>query len=121
MADRFFPNEMPYFVAETTAEEAASKRAGDSLTSLLSLLYQSLSAKFRRAALDLKESVLRETWGLSGKRVKDYSLYTGALGTAYVVFKAYQVTNNGNDLQLCTEILKACDSASVDSDRVTLI
>ncbi len=31
--------------------------------------------------------VVRETWGLSGKRVNDYTLYTGALGTAFLVFK----------------------------------
>lgn len=58
---------------------------------------------------------MRETWGLSGKRVQDYTLYTGALGTAYLVFKAYQVTKNDNDLKLCSDIVKACDSASKDS------
>jgi hypothetical protein len=52
---------------------------------------------------------------MSGKRVKDYSLYTGALGTAYLLFKAYQVTRNQNDLNLCSDIIKACDSVSRDS------
>ena len=56
-----------------------------------------------------------QTWDLSGKRVEDYTLYTGALGTALLAFKAYQVTKNHTDLQLCSDIVKACDSASRDS------
>ena len=52
---------------------------------------------------------------MSGKRVKDYSLYTGTLGTAYLLFKAYQVTKNQNDLNLCSDIIKACESVSRDS------
>lgn len=59
--------------------------------------------------------MVRETWGFGGKRVQDYTLYTGVLGTAYLVFKAYQVTKNQNDLQLGSEIVKACESASRDS------
>lgn len=59
--------------------------------------------------------VVRETWGRSSKRVHDYTLYTGALGTAYLLFKAYQVAENDNDLKLCSEIVEACDSASRDS------
>lgn len=58
---------------------------------------------------------MNETWGLSGKRVQDYTLYTGALGTAYLLFKAYQVSKNDSDLKLCSDIVKACDSASRDS------
>lgn len=45
----------------------------------------------------------------------EYTLYTSALGTAYLLFKAFQVTQNENDLKLCSEIVKACDSASRDS------
>lgn len=60
--------------------------------------------------------VVRETWGSSGNRVvKDYTLYTGALGTAYLVFKAYQVSKSVDDLNLCSEIVNACDSASASS------
>lgn len=59
--------------------------------------------------------VVTETWELSGKRVHDYTVYTGALGTAYLLFKAYQATNNENDLKLCSDIVRACDSASRDS------
>ena len=58
---------------------------------------------------------MNETWGLSGNCVQDCSLYTGALGTAYLVFKAYQFTQNENHLKLCSHIVKACDSASTDS------
>ncbi|XWS52036.1 hypothetical protein CRYUN_Cryun11dG0032800 [Craigia yunnanensis] len=118
MADRFFPNEMPDFVAETTVTGGTTK---DSLTNLLSVPYKTLSDKLKTSALDLKETVVRETWGLSGNRVQDYTLYTGALGTAYLVFKAYLVTENENDLKLCSDIVKACDSASKDSGRVTFI
>lgn len=117
MADRFFPNEMPRFVAETTDQTPST----DSLSSLLSLPFQSLSQNFQASAFHLKQLVVRETWGSRGKRVKDYSLYTGALGTAYLLFKAYQVTKDGNDLNLCSEIVKACDSASADSSKVTFI
>ncbi|CAN1293478.1 LanC-like protein GCR2 [Linum perenne] len=59
--------------------------------------------------------VVMETWGLRERRVSDYTLYTGMLGTAYLLFKAYQITNNGNDLNLCSEVVQACDSASRDS------
>jgi hypothetical protein len=59
--------------------------------------------------------VVSETWGSSGNRVKDYTLYTGVLGTAYLVFKVYQVTKNVDDLSLCLKIVKACDSASANS------
>lgn len=53
-----------------------------------------------------------ETWGAGGKRVSDYTLYTGALGTALLLFKAYQVTNDKKNLALSSEIIKACDSAA---------
>ncbi|KAF7140428.1 hypothetical protein RHSIM_Rhsim06G0146700 [Rhododendron simsii] len=54
--------------------------------------------------------VVVETWGLSGQCVRDFSLYCGALGTAFLQFKAYQLTNNKDDLNLCSDIIKACDS-----------
>ncbi|CAN6694401.1 unnamed protein product [Malus baccata var. baccata] len=120
MADRFFPIEMPDFVAEPPPDAAASGPK-DSLTNLLHLPYRTLSDILRSSALDLKETVVRQTWGLGGKRVEDYSLYTGALGTAFLAFKAYQVTKNESDLKLCSEIVKACDSASTGSRRVSFI
>ncbi|KAF5730659.1 hypothetical protein HS088_TW19G00252 [Tripterygium wilfordii] len=65
--------------------------------------------------------VMKETWVLRRKVVRDYSLYTGDLGTAYLLFKAYQMTKNEGDLKVCSEIVRACDSASRDSGRVTFI
>ncbi|KAA8524440.1 hypothetical protein F0562_010836 [Nyssa sinensis] len=126
MADRFFPNTMPDFVAETATaveEEEATVAQGseDSLMKLLSMPYATLSERLKRAALDVKESLVIETWGLPGQRVEDYTLYTGTLGTAFLLFKSYQVTNNKNDLHLCSEIVKACDSASSYSRDVTFI
>ncbi|KAM6600855.1 hypothetical protein CsatA_020464 [Cannabis sativa] len=122
MADRFFHNTMPYFLAEAPLQETTPfQTAQDSLTNLLSLPYKTLLDTLKTYALDLKQTVVRETWGLSGKRIHDYTVYTGTLGTAYLVFKAYQVTKNHNDLKLCLEIVQACDSASRDSSRVTFL
>ncbi|KAJ9171096.1 hypothetical protein P3X46_019144 [Hevea brasiliensis] len=127
MADRFFPNVMPDFVKE---EEAATSTQqpreegttdGDSLMNLLSMPYPTLSQRFQRAALDLKETIVVETWGLSGQSVQDFTLYSGSLGTAFVLFKSYKVSNNKNDLFLCLQIVKACDSASLASRDVTFI
>ncbi|KAK9938175.1 hypothetical protein M0R45_014929 [Rubus argutus] len=121
MADRFFPNKMPDFVEEVAEEEAASDFPKDSLTKLFSLPYKTLADVLKNSALDLKQTVVMQTWGLSGKRVEDYTLYVGALGTALLAFKAYQVTKNQTDLQLCSDIVKACDSASRDSGHVSFI
>lgn len=69
MADRFFQNEMPDFVAENPnlMEEEARQNQGrvqlhpqatqDSLLRFLSLPHSSLSQQLQRAALDLKETV----------------------------------------------------------------
>lgn len=60
--------------------------------------------------------IVFETWERSGKRVRDFNLYTGVLGTAYLLFKSCQVTRNKNDLKLCLEIVEACYTASKDSE-----
>ncbi|KAJ4975584.1 hypothetical protein NE237_000690 [Protea cynaroides] len=120
MADRFFHNEMPDFVPEAT-EETAVEDVADSLLKLVSLPYSTLAQRFMRAALDLKETIVMETWVLKGRRVKDFSLYTGALGTAFLLLKSFQVTQNSNDLKHCSDIVKACDSASRGSGAVTFI
>ncbi|KAF5185332.1 Lanc-like protein gcr2 [Thalictrum thalictroides] len=65
--------------------------------------------------------IVRETWVSKGRRVKDYTLYTGALGTAFLLFKAYQVTQNKHDLQLCSEIVHDCERASHGSGYATFI
>ncbi|CAA2995773.1 lanC GCL2 [Olea europaea subsp. europaea] len=65
--------------------------------------------------------IVVETWGLSGQRVEDFSLYCGSLGTAFLLFKSFQVTHNKIDLNLCSEIVKACNEASFQSRDVTFI
>ncbi|CAN1761992.1 LanC-like protein GCR2 [Linum perenne] len=121
MGDRYFPNQLLHFEPESGTEEEEAHRINESITKLLSLPHPTLSQILKRSALDLKDTVVMETWGLRERRVSDYTLYTGMLGTAYLLFKAYQITNNGNDLNLCSEVVQACDSASRDSGRVTFI
>lgn len=121
MADRFFPNVMPDFVqenpraADQQVQSIPHQGTEESLLRFLETPYGLISEKLKRAAIDLKETIVVETWGLSGQKVDDFSLYTGALGTAFLLFKSFLVTNNGNDLSLCSQIIKACDSASVQS------
>ncbi|KAB1210006.1 LanC-like protein GCL2 [Morella rubra] len=126
MADRFFPNVMPDFVPESATEiqeeaEPALPASQDSLMKLLSMPYPSLSERFKRAALDLKETIVVQTWGMSGQRVQDSTLYSGSLGAAFLLFKAYLFTKNKNDLALCSQIVKACHSASFNSRDVTFL
>ncbi|KAL2557811.1 LanC-like protein GCL2 [Forsythia ovata] len=128
MADRYFPNIMPDFLAENPKNFEEEKQheiipqgTQDSLLKLLSLPYSTLSEQLERAALDLKETIVVETWGLSGQRVEDFTLYCGSLGTAFFLFKSFQVTHNKNDLSLCSEIVKACDTASHHSRDVTFM
>lgn len=64
--------------------------------------------------------IVVETWGYTGQKVQDFTIYTGTLGTAFLLLKSYQVTNNKNDLDLCSEIIKACDSASSGSRFASL-
>lgn len=133
MADRFYLNTMPYFLPENpnTVEEEERERYGRSeihpqgtqasLLRFLSLPYSTMSMRFQRAGLDLKETVVVETWGLTRQHVKNFTLYTGTLGTAYLLFKSFQVAHNKNDLNLCLEIVKACDSHSAQSRDVTFL
>ncbi|XP_027347495.1 lanC-like protein GCL2 isoform X2 [Abrus precatorius] len=127
MADRFFPNPMPEFVPETTPstpqeqQEALTVGDGDSLSKLLAMPHVPLSERLKRAALDLKETIVIETWGVSGQNVRDFTLYCGLLGTASLLLKSYQVTCNTNDITLCSQIVKACDAASIRSRDVTFI
>ncbi|XP_071907090.1 lanC-like protein GCL2 isoform X1 [Coffea arabica] len=132
MADRYFPNLMPDFVQEDPTLEQEIQQSGhripeqgteESLFRLLATPYTTLSEKLKRAALDLKETIVAvvDTWGLTGQKVDDFTLYSGALGTALLLFKSFLVTRNGNDLILCSQIVNACDSASLHSRDVTFI
>ncbi|KAK0602785.1 hypothetical protein LWI29_036940 [Acer saccharum] len=80
--------------------ETSTTTTKDSLTNLLCVPYKTLSETLKNSAFAIQQTVVNETWELSGNRVQDYSLYTGALGTAYLVFKAYQFTQNENHLKL---------------------
>lgn len=110
MADRFFSNE---FINQQPPETTTNHH--------LSQPYTTLSNNLKKAALDLKQSIVKETWGKSGQYLDDYTMYTGALGTAFLVFKVYQITLSKKDLILCKDIIKACDSASYGSSRVTFL
>ncbi|KAK1399886.1 hypothetical protein POM88_009749 [Heracleum sosnowskyi] len=74
------------------------------------------NTKVAAAVFRKHHKVVTETWGLSRQNVQDFSLYTGTLGTAYLLFKSYQVSNNKSDLDLSFQIVKACDSASSHSE-----
>ncbi|XP_025797704.1 lanC-like protein GCL2 isoform X1 [Panicum hallii] len=156
MADRFFPNDFPDFVAEAEAE--APGGGGDrpaGVRGLLSLPYASLSDRFLRAARRLKDKarrpatrslstvscrapatcstdcsvpllppwlqVVEETWVKAGRQVTDYTLYTGALGTALLLFKSFRVTGDRGDLALAADIVRACDDASQGLPFLTFI
>ncbi|XP_020093327.1 lanC-like protein GCL2 [Ananas comosus] len=117
MGNRHFPNEMPSFVEE----DEAGADSGSGLHHLLSLPYPKLAVKLLGVALNLKQKVVEETWVRKRREEDGYTLYAGLLGTAFLLFKAYQVTDDRNDLSLCAEIIKACDSASTDSPNVTFV
>lgn len=84
---------------------------------LLHTTYDRVAERLKAAALELKNEIVAETWvGLNnGQNVGDFSLYSGALGTAFLLFKSFQVTKDEKDLSLCSEIVKACDSSSLHS------
>ncbi|KAL9251564.1 LanC-like protein [Drosera capensis] len=122
MGDRCFHNEMPPLFPQASSLPFPSQVPEDSLTGLLYLPFDSLCEKLKTSAMRLKELVVRETWWRNGKQdVKDYTLYTGALGTAFLLFKAFQVSGDPKDLSLCSEIVEACDLGSRGSKQVTFI
>ncbi|KAK3156822.1 hypothetical protein QOZ80_2AG0112440 [Eleusine coracana subsp. coracana] len=120
MAERFFPNDFPDFVAEVPEGEGGVDRP-TGLRGLLSLPYSKLSDRFLHAALRLKDKVVEETWVKAARQVTDYTLYTGALGTAMLLFKSFQVTRNQGDLTLAADIVRACNEASQGLPFLTFI
>lgn len=46
------------------------------------------------------------------RRSKDWTLYTGSLGTAFLLLKSYLVTKDAADLSLCAEIVGSCEASS---------
>ncbi|KAJ9549243.1 hypothetical protein OSB04_021786 [Centaurea solstitialis] len=124
MTGRYFENFMRDLIKETSPAAKHERILEDSLFKLLSMPYPNLSARFQKAALDLKQTVVGKTWGFTHQRnprINDFTLYTGALGTAFLLFKSFQVTHNSNDLHLSSQIIKACDSASLQARAVTFI
>ncbi|KAF3796216.1 LanC-like protein [Nymphaea thermarum] len=111
MADRHFVNDMPDFVEEREDGEQEEAKTGEEKR-LLFLPYDKASLKFLQAGVEIKDKVVKETWLRAGGRVKNFTLYTGSLGTAYLLLKAYRVTKDVNDLSQCAEIIEACTSAS---------
>ena len=55
---------------------------------------------------------MHESWEMRQRAAGDITLYTGALGTALLLFRAYSVTGDRADLANCAEIVAACDAAS---------
>ena len=70
-----------------TQEETPAQGGKDSLIKLLSMPFSALSQRLKRTALDLKETAVIETWGLIGQHVRDFTLYSGVLGTTYLLFR----------------------------------
>ncbi|CAH1438858.1 unnamed protein product [Lactuca virosa] len=74
MADHFYQNEMSVFIKEE--DPPPPKTTTNPLTKILSLPYNLFSDKIKRAALNLKQIIVLETWGNTRKRLNDYTLYT---------------------------------------------
>lgn len=102
MEDRCFPNTMRDY-----ADLHAGKRSRDAPE-------QSLPEPdvLLKAAMALKEQVVQATWIRQGRRAADPTLYTGALGTAFLCFKAYESAGSKEDLALCSEIVDSCAIAA---------
>lgn len=93
------------------------KESQDSLLKLLSMPYPTLSDELKRAALNLKETTVTKT----SRSIQDFTVYAGTMGTAFLLLKSFQVTGNKNDLNLCSQIIKNCDSASKHSRDITFL
>ncbi|CAL5406480.1 unnamed protein product [Camellia sinensis] len=111
---------MPDLVEENE-DDVVIAGSEDSLMKLLSMPYSAFSERLKELDWISKKLVVVETWGITEQRVADFTLYSGTLGTAFLQFKAYQVTINEVDLKLCSEIVKACDFASSQSRDVTFV
>lgn len=98
MANRYFPNTMPDYSLSLEGSEADySVMDPDTLLEV---------------AMSIKDEVIQATWIRKGRRVSDPILYTGVLGTAFLCFKAYQITGSKEDLTLCSEIVDSCTVAA---------
>ncbi|KAF0893480.1 hypothetical protein E2562_025273 [Oryza meyeriana var. granulata] len=113
MADCFFPQQH----AGLCRRRRAAATGGHPLHLLLSLSYPTLAERFLHAALHLKQKVVNETcnkrWraAAAAGAAGDFTICTGALGTAFLLFRAYRVTADRADLATCAEIVATCDAA----------
>ncbi|KAK4369151.1 hypothetical protein RND71_012943 [Anisodus tanguticus] len=106
MANRYYTNEMP----DISIQEISPENAKDSLSKLLSLPYDTISQRLKQDAINFTDELKEDVYPTR--------LYTGTLGTAYLLFKSYQVTGSKDDLALCREIIQACDAACAGSRYV---
>ncbi|KAJ7956786.1 LanC-like protein [Quillaja saponaria] len=78
---------------------------------------------FLRAAISLKDQVVRATWKEAGGgemgqgKVIDPTMYTGLLGTAFTCLRSYEATGSQQDLLLCREIIDTCATVARASSR----
>uniref|UniRef100_A0A0E0M998 Uncharacterized protein n=1 Tax=Oryza punctata TaxID=4537 RepID=A0A0E0M998_ORYPU len=122
MADRYFPNDLPDFVAEAPDGDGSSP---DGVRGLLSLPYSRISDRLLRAALRIKDKACGYL-GLGRGGDVDQGAATGdglhALhGRARHGTPAVQVTGNRSDLALAGDIVKECDAASHGLPFLTFI
>ncbi|KAJ1271975.1 hypothetical protein BS78_06G167700, partial [Paspalum vaginatum] len=129
MAERFFPNGMSGYVEDSSSSAPC-------LHALLSLPYPALADRFLRAALQLKQratdciappSITGFARSLCTRRGRRSSIEPrgtstlhrgGALGTAFLLFRAFLVTGDHADLATCAKIVSACDAASAGVEQV---
>lgn len=57
MAERYFKNEMPDYIPETSTTLTTATTTGNTLLTLLSMDYNALASLMERQALDIKETV----------------------------------------------------------------
>ncbi|XP_057453062.1 lanC-like protein GCL2 [Lotus japonicus] len=111
-----------HYLEQTTAPTRLNPR--NSVEELARVPHEFLSECFKRVVHELKLTIVLQTYGLPGElevEVKDYTLYCGLMGTAFLLFKSSQVTGNVHDLFLCSQIVKTCDAASLYTRDVTFL
>ncbi|KAI5065846.1 hypothetical protein GOP47_0018470 [Adiantum capillus-veneris] len=104
MSERAFENNMMDFV------EGEDGGGGVGVTTRKSGFTEPRS--LLAAALSLKDEVVISTWSRRGVRVHDPTLYTGALGTAFLCFRCFEAMGSVKDLSLCLEITDSCAASA---------
>lgn len=68
---------------------------------------------FLRAAISLKNQVVKNMWEERSGNISEPTVYSGVLGTAFTCLRAYEATGDQQDLLLCGEIVDACATVSL--------